>query len=71
MDDEIGDWAPGQFARIHVGNDAWRDYSIAGVDGHQVRFLISTRTRGQGSRFEAISNALPPLPNLWPKTRKS
>ena len=50
-DDEIGDWAPGQFARIHVGNDAWRDYSIAGVDGHQVRFLISTRTRGQGSRF--------------------
>lgn len=51
VDDEIGDWAPGQFARIHVGNDAWRDYSIAGVDGHQVRFLISTRTRGQGSRF--------------------
>ena len=51
VDDGIGAWAPGQFARIHVGNDAWRDYSVAGVVGHQVRFLISTRTRGQGSRF--------------------
>jgi len=51
VDEEVGDWAPGQFARIHVGNDAWRDYSIAGIEGNQVRFLISTRTGGQGSRF--------------------
>ena len=51
VDEEVGDWAPGQFARIHVGNNAWRDYSIAGIEGNQVRFLISTRTRGQGSRF--------------------
>ena len=51
VDEEVGDWAPGQFARIHVGNDAWRDYSIASIERHQVRFLISTRTGGQGSRF--------------------
>ena len=51
VDEEVGDWAPGQFARIHVGDNAWRDYSIAGIKGNQVRFLISTRTRGQGSRF--------------------
>ena len=24
VDEEVGDWAPGQFARIHVGNNAWR-----------------------------------------------
>ena len=51
IEGEVGKWAPGQFARLHVGNDAWRDYSIAGIDGDQVRFLISTRTGGQGSRF--------------------
>ena len=51
VEGEVGKWAPGQFARLHVGNDAWRDYSIAGIDGDQVRFLISTRTGGQGSRF--------------------
>ena len=44
-------YAPGQFARLHVGNGEWRDYSIAGLDGQTVRFMISTRTGGQGSRF--------------------
>ena len=51
VEGEVGEWAPGQFARLHVGNDAWRDYSIAGIDDDQVRFLISTRTGGQGSQF--------------------
>ena len=44
-------WAPGQFARLHVGDNAWRDYSIAGLDGGVLRLLISTRTGGTGSRF--------------------
>ena len=47
----IEGYAPGQFARLHVGGDEWRDYSIAGLDGQRVRFLISTRTKGHGSRF--------------------
>lgn len=51
VEGEVGEWAPGQFARLHVGNDAWRDYSIAGIADDQVRFLISTRTGGQGSQF--------------------
>ena len=44
-------WAPGQFARLHVGDNAWRDYSIAGLDGGVLRLLVSTRTGGTGSRF--------------------
>ena len=44
-------YAPGQFARLQVGQGEWRDYSIAGVDGEAVRFLISTRTGGDGSHF--------------------
>ena len=55
IDGELGPWAPGQFARLHVGHDAWRDYSIAGVDGDALRFLISTRTGGLGSRFVAAA----------------
>lgn len=51
IDGQIANYAPGQFARLHVGDDEWRDYSIAGLDGQHVRFLISTRTGGQGSRF--------------------
>ena len=47
----IEGYAPGQFARLHVGGDEWRDYSIAGLKGQRVRFLISTRTGGHGSRF--------------------
>ncbi|MEI7444207.1 MAG: FAD-dependent oxidoreductase [Burkholderiales bacterium] len=51
VDGEVGDYAPGQFARLHVGDDEWRDYSIAGLDGRRLRFLIATRTGGHGSRF--------------------
>ena len=47
----LTDYAPGQFARLQVGGGEWRDYSIAGVDGESVRFLISTRTGGLGSHF--------------------
>ena len=55
VDGQIEHWAPGQFARLHVGDDAWRDYSIAGLDDHRLRLLISTRTGGRGSQF--IENA--------------
>ena len=51
LDGRIGPWAPGQFARLHVGDNAWRDYSIAGVEDDRLRLLISTRTGGRGSRF--------------------
>jgi NAD(P)H-flavin reductase len=47
----VDNFAPGQFARLRVGDYEWRDYSIAGVDGAKVRFLISTRTGGHGSQF--------------------
>ena len=55
LDGGIGPWAPGQFARLHVGDNAWRDYSIAGLEDDRLRLLISTRTGGRGSRF--IENA--------------
>jgi len=51
LDGRIGPWAPGQFARLHVGDDAWRDYSIAGLEEDRLRLLISTRTGGRGSQF--------------------
>lgn len=51
IEDLVDDYAPGQFARLHVGGGEWRDYSIAGLEGQTVRFLISTRTGGHGSRF--------------------
>jgi all-trans-retinol 13,14-reductase len=47
----VEEFAPGQFARLRVGDFEWRDYSIAGVDGAKVRLLISTRTGGYGSQF--------------------
>jgi ferredoxin-NADP reductase len=47
----VDTFAPGQFARMRVAEGEWRDYSIAGVDGAKVRFLISTRTGGLGSHF--------------------
>ena len=55
LDGRIGPWTPGQFARLHVGDDAWRDYSIAGLEEDRLRLLISTRTGGRGSQF--IENA--------------
>ena len=55
LDGGIGPWVPGQFARLHVGDNAWRDYSIAGLEDDRLRLLISTRTGGRGSRF--IENA--------------
>lgn len=50
-------YTPGQFARLEVGEGEWRDYSIAGLEGNRVRFLISTRTGGHGSRF--VENVAP------------
>lgn len=47
----IEGFVPGQFARLHVGDDEWRDYSIAGSEGRQLSFLVSVRTGGDGSRF--------------------
>jgi phytoene dehydrogenase-like protein/ferredoxin-NADP reductase len=51
LDVPVDDFAPGQFARLQVGDFEWRDYSIAGVAGAQVRLLISSRTGGHGSQF--------------------
>lgn len=51
LDGDVPDYAPGQFAKLHVGGGEWRDYSIAGLNGRSVRFLISTRTGGHGSQF--------------------
>lgn len=51
LEGSVGAWTPGQFARLHVGGDAWRDYSIAGLEDGMLRLLISTRTDGRGSRF--------------------
>ncbi len=51
LDADVADFAPGQFARMRVAHGEWRDYSIAGLDGRVLRFLISTRTGGRGSQF--------------------
>ncbi len=51
LEGPVDGFAPGQFARLRVGEFEWRDYSIAGIDGAKVKFLISTRTGGQGSQF--------------------
>ena len=51
VEGSVGAWAPGQFARLHVGDDSWRDYSIASLKDGVLQLLISTRTGGRGSRF--------------------
>lgn len=51
LDGDPGPIAPGQFARLQVGEGEWRDYSIAGFEGLTVQFLVSTRTGGRGSCF--------------------
>lgn len=51
IEGELPQYSPGQFARIKVSDLEWRDYSITGNDGPKLRFLISTRTGGYGSRF--------------------
>ncbi|MFM1992016.1 MAG: hypothetical protein RJA99_4973 [Pseudomonadota bacterium] len=50
-DGEVGGFSPGQFARLRIGDGEWRDYSIAGLDGRRLRFLIATRTGGHGSQY--------------------
>lgn len=51
LDEPVGTYAAGQFVRLHVGDDEWRDYSIAGSDHRRLDLLISTRTGGHGSRY--------------------
>ncbi len=51
LDQDVDGFAPGQFARMQVGDFEWRDYSIAGLHGRSVSFLIGTRTGGHGSQF--------------------
>ena len=51
LDDPVDAFAPGQFARLKVGDFEWRDYSIAGLEGRRLCLLISTRTGGHGSQF--------------------
>ncbi|MGL4826304.1 MAG: FAD-dependent oxidoreductase [Vibrionaceae bacterium] len=55
VDGKIANFTPGQFARLNVGDTQWRDYSIAAVNGQEVRFLISSRTGGHGAQF--VQNA--------------
>ena len=49
--DEPVRFAPGQFARLRVADEEWRDYSIASVADGEVTLLVSTRTGGRGSLF--------------------
>jgi phytoene dehydrogenase-like protein/ferredoxin-NADP reductase len=42
---------PGQYARVSVGNYAWRDFSIVELCGRRVTFLVDTRFNGHGSKF--------------------
>ncbi|HXY35017.1 MAG TPA: FAD-dependent oxidoreductase [Planctomycetaceae bacterium] len=51
LDRPVDGFAPGQFARLQVAGNEWRDYSIAELDGKTAHFLISTRTGGRGSQF--------------------
>jgi all-trans-retinol 13,14-reductase len=51
VEGQIEAFSPGQFARVRVRDWEWRDYSIAGMEGSRVWFLISTQTGGQGSQF--------------------
>lgn len=51
LDRELGQWTPGQYVRLKVGDFHWRDYSIAGVTDTTVQLLVSTRTGGVGSKF--------------------
>lgn len=55
IDKELSMCAPGQFARLLVGNGEWRDYSIVEYKDRSVGFLINTRTGGHGSHF--VQNA--------------
>ena len=49
--DEPVRFAPGQFARLRVADDEWRDYSIASAADKEITLLVSTRTGGKGSHF--------------------
>ena len=49
--DEPVRFAPGQFVRLRVADEEWRDYSIASAVDNEVMLLVSTRTGGKGSRF--------------------
>jgi all-trans-retinol 13,14-reductase len=52
--DEPFDWLPGQYARLRVADEEWRDYSIASSEGKEITLLVSTRTGGKGSAFAAL-----------------
>ncbi len=49
--DEPVRFVPGQYAKLRVAPFEWRDYSIAAASGKRLTFLISNRTRGDGSKF--------------------
>ncbi|HYB50818.1 MAG TPA: FAD-dependent oxidoreductase [Burkholderiaceae bacterium] len=55
--DQPIDFLAGQYAGILVKDWEWRDDSIAGVQGTQISFLVSTRTGGDGSD---LANAIQP-----------
>ena len=49
--DEAVTFGAGQFARLRVADEEWRDYSIAAAADREVTLLVSTRTGGAGSSF--------------------
>lgn len=51
IEGNVEGFVPGQFARLRVAENEWRDYSIADLDRQIVRLLISTSTGGDGSLF--------------------
>lgn len=46
-------YTPGQFARVEVAPNEWRDYTIIDLHHRSVRFLVDARFGGSGSAFAA------------------
>lgn len=51
--DQPVDYTPGQYARVDIGDDDWRDYTIVDLHGRRVVFLVDTAPGGAGTRFAA------------------
>lgn len=55
LEAEAPHFVAGQFARIQVGPWEWRDHCIVSLQENRLRLLVSTRSRGIGSRFLTTS----------------
>ena len=61
------DYAPGQFARLRVGDGEWRDYSIAGVDGRVTDALARLEFDSNETDFYLCGSAGPAKAGLVPE----